>query len=181
MKLKILAALIVFAPFSVAHAQKATEPSEKTSKVSELKTSEQQHMLDRMHAINQEEIAAGGIAEKNASSEGVKDYGRMLKADHESSDKKVKKVAEDIKYALKEPGADKANTIKKLQSLHGKEFDTEFLKERVKSHEKAIAELSKAQKSAKNTEAAKLIDELLPELKKHFSKAESLQKTEVSH
>lgn len=191
MKLKILAALVVLTPFNLAYAQQNAETATGTTKEAGSKSevsqkapklSEQQQVLDRIHAINQEEIQAGTMAEKNGSSVAVKEYGKMLKTDHESADEKVKKTAEDLKYTLKEPdAAQMAKKEEKLKSLQGKEFDTTFLKEMVRDHKDAIAELTKAEKQLKDTEAGKMIKEVLPQLKKHLTEAESLQKAEVAH
>src|SRR6185369_15748757 len=54
-------------------------------------------VLNKLHASDQHEIAAGTLAEKHGRSQAVKDYGKMLVRDHGAADQKVAVVAKQEK------------------------------------------------------------------------------------
>jgi predicted outer membrane protein len=63
-------------------------------------------VLMRMHRINQMEIKAGHLAEKNGSSTKVKQFGTRLARDHAASDQKVTALAQRLGITLGREGMD---------------------------------------------------------------------------
>lgn len=131
-------------------------------------------LTDAMKGDNTE-VKLGQLAIAQGSSAAVRDFGKMLVADH------GKHVADLGKLGMT-MGVDKTDAISpagdaayaKLKALTGAEFDTEFAAQMVKDHEQDIA---KYEAEAASKDAAALTDmarQTLPTLKLHLAKARSL-------
>ena len=131
-------------------------------------------LTDAMKGDNTE-VKLGQLAIAQGSSAAVRDFGKMLVADH------GKHVAHLGKLGMT-MGVDKTDAISpagdaayaKLKALTGAEFDTEFAAQMVKDHEQDIA---KYEAEAASKDAAALTDmarQTLPTLKLHLAKARSL-------
>lgn len=118
---------------------------------------DQKAMLERLHHINQEEIALGKLAQQNAQSQDVKSYGDMLVRDHTSADQALTSYAKQQNIKLGEPkpmndmerkvmAAEKA-TKEKLQVLKGQPFDACFLASMVGDHDMALGKVKAAQQN----------------------------------
>ena len=95
------------------------------------------HILTKLHLANQDEIKMGKLAQDNSSSPQVKAYGKKLVSDHQLVDRRLYDLAAREKIVLGNPPLtmndqekkemqDNQNTIDKLSSLSGAEFDRAF-------------------------------------------------------
>lgn len=131
--------------------------------------------LARIHNVNQEEIAAGQLAQEKGLSKKVKDYGAKLVKDHTLADGKVLKLAQkhriDLESTLPKSIGEAGQRVmhstnkEQLSLLSGEKFDQKFIELMKDGHDKAISLLESAK--VKDLEAQKLAAELLPELKEH--------------
>jgi putative membrane protein len=139
-----------------------------------------------LHAVNQEEIDMGKLAEKNSSTAGVKSFGDTLVKDHTSNDKDLTafakkhgesipadKPADDVERKEK---ADDDATMAKLKKLHGAEFDQQFLAAMVGGHERELAKLVAAMGQTKDDDLLAMMKATEPVMAGHAKTAAELQK-----
>jgi putative membrane protein len=117
------------------------------------------------------EVKLGEIAQKNASSKAVKDFGSMMVTDHTKLNDDLKSLA--AKQGITLPaGLDSAHQamVDKFAKLTGAAFDKAYIPDMVKDHEKDLAEF--------RAEAAKTKD---PELKALAEKGASVIAMHLEH
>jgi|SRR4051812_8603183 len=122
------------------------------------------------------EIALGNLAATSASSQGVKEFGETLAADHGKAKKEAAAVA--TKMGVEPPGGLKTEAkteLDRLNALSGSNFDQEFVEYMIKDHQKDISDFQKQAKSAASGPTAELAKKQLPTLRKHLRIAKSLE------
>jgi putative membrane protein len=133
--------------------------------------------IKMLHQTNQMEMEMGNIAKTNGTKD-VKEYGRMLEQDHAKADKQLMALAKQNQVQLMpksgmEPKAE-AKQLDELRVLKGQAFDQKFLQMMVEDHSKAIDELQKTMTEVNNPQLKSMIQETLPQLKRHRDMAQSL-------
>jgi len=119
--------------------------------------------------INMEEILLGQIAQTQASSNDIKDLGRMMVEDHTKSLEELKALAQNKSiYIPESPTKDVADAANKLKEKSGREFDKEYSEKMVKAHEDAIKEFEKASESCKDPDIRAWAAKVLPDLRNHL-------------
>ena len=122
------------------------------------------------------ETQVGQLAESKGHSEGVRNYGAMLAADHAKAQAEALSVAGSLGIEPpKGPTPEAKEEYAKLSQLSGGAFDSAFLRAMVEDHQKDIAKF-KLQASSGSGAVAKMASEQLPTLEKHLATAQSLQK-----
>lgn len=131
---------------------------------------------------NQVDVDAGKLAEKMASSQEVRQFGRQMVTDHTAVNKQasalVKKLnvqpqPNDTSASLKKGGDE---NLAKLGTLKGKAFDKEYVDHEVTYHQAVIDAVDKTLvPSAKNDELKALIEKVRPTLVQHLEHAKQLQ------
>lgn len=138
--------------------------------------------LDELHQANQQEVKLGRLAQRQGSSQGVKDYGARLVKDHGQADQRLMAYARKQNLTLAEPQADTdfARTMEraeeasmaKLQSLQGPAFDRAFLAAMVGDHDADIAKVMAGQQQfSGNAGLQALLGDTLPTLREHRQQA----------
>jgi len=141
--------------------------------------------VQKIHAANQAEVHMGKMAQQQATSDEVKQFGQKLEQDHRSLDEKLTQAAQSAGISLEGKGAqdeqkDAQKMMEKLQGKTGQDFDKAFVSAMVKDHEKDIKETQKAAKEAKaqkQTELAALLDKAVTGMQGHLATAKQLEKT----
>lgn len=128
-------------------------------------------MIDKM------QIRVGRMAQKKASNESIKIYGRLLEDEHTHSLNNLKDLAQIQQVNIPDTlDQEHLNKVKELQSSNGAAFERKFLRMMIEGHIQDIEKYRRAQKSIKNdNEIKKWIDEALPALHRHQQKGEQLQ------
>jgi putative membrane protein len=131
---------------------------------------------------NQVDIDAGKLAEKQAASKAVRDFGKQMVTDHGAVNKqatqlvtklKVKPEANPTSASLKKGGDE---NLAKLKKLKGKEFDKAYVDNEVTYHQAVIDAVDKTLlPSAKNQELKALIEKVRPAFVAHLDHAKQLQ------
>jgi putative membrane protein len=124
--------------------------------------------------IDLAEIDAGNLAQKNGSTDAVKQFGAMLVTDH-TKDRDVttglaKKMSIEVPSA---PSTDDQATARRLSALSGADFDKAFADAMVKGHKAAIA-LYTDKSGDSNSSLASYARDTLPTLQKHLDEATRL-------
>lgn len=123
------------------------------------------------------EAQLGRIAEKNASSPEVKQFGERMVKDHSLANSKLKKVAlEDNLPVITKLRPVNQNTINKLSKLSGKKFDFQYMKTMVGDHKAAVQNFENASDNVFNKNLKTWINNTLPTLKDHLEFAEKIFK-----
>lgn len=123
------------------------------------------------------EIRMGQAAQDMGSSQGVKDFGKMLVDDHTKHKQQASQIAMALNVPVPSDTTPESDAAYKMAtSMSGTGFDKDFLKAMVEDHTKDI---DKFQQEASSSDPAQVTDfakQSLPTLKKHLETAKSLQK-----
>jgi putative membrane protein len=123
------------------------------------------------------EVHLGNLAQDAASSQAVKDYGRMLASDHTQDYQKLQNLAQQAGFTL--PTAIDAehnkSLIAPLHRLNGKVFDHTYIQDMIAGHTAAIALYRKEAQAATNPALRSYAQDTLPALQKHLDAAKAIQ------
>lgn len=127
-------------------------------------------------AANKAEVSLGTLAQKNAASPAVKEFGEKMIADHTKAYDELAKVASGKGTPVPtEPTAAQKRTADKLSKLSGSAFDKEFAAVMVDDHRKAVALFRKEASTGRDADLRSLAAKTLPTLEEHLRMAEHLQ------
>ena len=152
-------------------------------------------LVMKIHKINQMEIQAGQLAQRNSSTAKVKQYGQQLVRDHQAADKKITTLAQGLGVTFppegmkagtvgqdttqardgqRDDGMQEQQQLQRLSTLQGAQFDAEFANFMAQGHDKAIKMLEQAQSTVQNAQLRTFITSTLPTLRTHLQVAQSL-------
>jgi putative membrane protein len=190
--------LLVGAPAqSFAQASNAKSPGAKSrdgdTAGQQLPALSDAQVLGKLHAANQMEMEAGGLAASRGESGKVKRYGEQLIKDHRQADDNVmafaKRKGVDLQSvpstAAKESDeGDKegdehtmSSSMARLRKLSGAEFDRAFLTQMVSDHDDALRMVRNARNQTHDVELRALLNKLTPVLQQHRDLAQRLLRT----
>ena len=159
----------------VATAQGATHHSDKSF---------EQHVLSKMHEVNQMEIAMGTMAERKGQASSVRNYGREMRQAHEASDKKVTSLAhkEGIQLVATTPmNAEERRQIEAdrrahqdLTAAHGADFDRQYMQAMDQGHASVARILTQARANLHDGRAHALVSQTIPVVQHHQRMAEDV-------
>jgi len=123
------------------------------------------------------EVELGKIAMKNAGTQSIKDFGKMMVDDHSKIDNELKDLATkkmvDVPTAVT---ADQQKDIDKLSKETGKTFDKDYVHMMLEGHKKAIAAFKSAGDKITDSDYKDFIMKSLPTLQKHLDAIEAIDK-----
>lgn len=118
------------------------------------------------------EVAMGKLAQTNAASQRVKDYGTMLVKDHGEANEKLKELAKRKNIVLPDSlGSDAQKHVTDLGKKKGKDFDKAYMDIMVSDHNKDIDKFKKASSDAQDADLKNFAATTLPALQKHLDSA----------
>jgi len=124
------------------------------------------------------EVKLGELAMKNGSSKAVKDYGKMMIADHSKVNKElmslVKKKQMEVPTTL---GPEKQQQYDSLAAVKDNTFDMVYMNMMILSHEQTIGIFQNESSAGTDPDLKKWADSKVPALKHHLEMAESLFQT----
>lgn len=140
--------------------------------------STKEEFLAHVQHVNDMEIQAGQLAQKNATNPKVKQYGVTLVTDHKKAQTKVKPMLTGAAATMSpehkkmmEPKMAKMNEMKALKGL---EFERQFLTQMVADHKETIEVMKSFKEKTDDAKVKSLITELLPTIEMHHKTAETL-------
>ncbi len=175
---KLLCALMLALPV-VAAANTPTPVAD--NKLVEVDTT----IVAHQHAVNQEEIEMGKLAQASSTNAGVKKYGATLVKDHTAGDKDLTAFAK-AKGLVSIPAdpsltdaqkKDKADMAAKLKGMKGADFDKMFLDMMATGHDTEIARITADTAQATDKNLVTILTKTKPVLQTHSDTAHGLQKT----
>ncbi|MDB5203403.1 MAG: exported protein [Ferruginibacter sp.] len=118
------------------------------------------------------EVELGRIAQKNAASKDVKDFGKMMETDHSKANAALKSAAATAGRMVPDSmSAEHRMHVQEMQAKTGAEFDKAYMSMMVDDHNKDIAEFETAAAGDKDAAIKDFAGKTLPTLKKHLDKA----------
>ncbi len=139
-----------------------------------------QQFVDFAAQTDMVECNLGQLAQDVAAAQPVKDYGRMLNADHQQNLDQLQNIAQQAGFTV--PDAIDAQNNRTLigpfHQLKGAAFDRRYIATMVKGHTGAIAIFKKEAAGAQNPALKSYAQDALPVLEKHLHAAQALQKGE---
>jgi len=168
-----LVGLLIAVP-ALASAQTPARGTAKESHNSKLAHADEKFMKDAA-AGGMAEVQMGQLAEQHAASDGVKQFGKRMAADHAKANDELKQLASQKGVQL--PSAlDRGHQrlYDRLSKLNGADFDREYMKEMVKDHDKDVKAFQKQADSGKDADLKAWASKTLPTLKEHQDQAKQV-------
>ncbi len=143
---------------------------------------EDQQFVTEAASSNSLEIAAGNLAITKGNSEQVREFGRQMVDEHTKVGQELTDLASNKQLSVSTEMIDKhRNQLERLQDKEGADFDEEFIKLMIDSHEEAVdlfADAAEGGNGVVDEDLRKFAEAKLPNLRRHLEHAERL-KSEV--
>jgi len=122
------------------------------------------------------EIKSSEIAKTQSQSDKVKQFAEHMIADHSKANAELMALASKKNLAIA-PGVSpkQADMLKKLGTLQGKEFDTEYLQQQEKAHDMTVAMFRAQAKGGDDADVKAWAEKTLPTLEKHHKHVKELR------
>jgi putative membrane protein len=121
------------------------------------------------------EVAMGTMAQQQAHSPSVREFGALMVKDHSAANEKLKTIAESKNITLPaNTSVDEMAAKEKLRALSGSSFDKSYIKGMIKDHQEDIAEFKKEATSGRDPDARAFAAATLPTLEAHLKKIQSI-------
>ena len=133
-------------------------------------------------AANTADIETGSLAAERGASQEVRQFGAMLARDHKQVRQQGRDLAAKLHVTPTPPAGDQsakaqAETMAKLRSLEGAEFDRAFLEHEYAFHRDVIDAIQKTLLPAiQNAELKALVVKVAPAFQAHMQMAQQLEK-----
>jgi len=123
------------------------------------------------------EVEAGNLAQQNATSQRVKDFGAMRVRDHGQANNELKSLVSARGITLPDsiPAA-KRKHLDQMSKMQGKSFDTHYISMMKEDHRKDISKFEKEANSGKDNDIKSWASKTLPTLKVHRDSVEAISK-----
>jgi len=137
-----------------------------------------QQFLNLAAQTDMVEAHLGQMAQTDADSQDVKDYGQMLVTDHTKDFDQLYTLAKGANLTRPDSISEEMNKtmIAPFEKLKGKAFDKKFEMEMVAGHTKAIAVYKKEAEDAESPAVKAYAAATIPTLQEHLDKAKDLAK-----
>jgi putative membrane protein len=123
------------------------------------------------------EVQLGQLAQQQAQSQRVKDYGAMMVRDHGKANDELKSLASTKNVILSDSlTAEHKRHVTNLQSKKGTAFDKAYMSMMVQDHQKDIKEFEKASNELPDAEVKGFATRTLPVLKTHLDSATAINR-----
>ena len=120
-------------------------------------------------AGNMAEVELGKLADKQAASSNVKQFGQKMIDDHSKALEELKQLASQKKVSLPpDVLPEQKQLMDKLSKLNGAEFDKEYVKAMLEAHEKDVTTFQAVSKTATDADVKAFATKTLPTLKTHL-------------
>lgn len=134
--------------------------------------------VEKAAADGMMEVRLGEMAQQRAQSEEVKQFGQMMVQDHSQANDRLKAIAQPMNLTVPaQLPADKQQTVDRLASLRGPEFDREYMRTMVDDHQKAVDLFQRAATSAIDPQLQSFAQSTLPTLQQHLDRAQQISGT----
>lgn len=131
--------------------------------------------LTKASEINLTEVEVGKLAQQKASQEAVRQFGKLMVADHSHAEQDLQSAAAKVGMtAEKQAGTEAKDLKEKLSAQSGREFDETYLQVMLKGHKDAIRIFEHEVAHDDNTAIRKYAENVLPVIQDHIRVAENV-------
>lgn len=121
------------------------------------------------------EVKLGQLAQQNASSQAVKDFGQRMVNDHGRMGEDVKSLASQQNVSLpSDVSMMEKMTYERMSKKMGADFDKAYIEDMVKDHKSDIAAFEKEANSGSDPQAKAMAEKALPTLREHLRMAQQI-------
>ena len=140
------------------------------------KTERDVQFIVNVAAIDLNEIQLAQLAQGKSDNDDIKNFAKMLEADHLASLKEITSIADKKKVIIPTSSTDDGKKdFKQLTGLSNVDFDNQYTTLMVKGHQDAITLFDKAATESEDHELKKIANLTLPKLHAHLEMATSLK------
>jgi putative membrane protein len=123
------------------------------------------------------EVNLGNVAMNSATSQQVKDFGKMMVDDHTKLNNELKDLAGKKNVQLPATvSEDQQKEMDNLSKKTGNDFDKAYVKLMINDHKKDIDDFKKASKNVTDNDLKNFAVNALPVLQKHLDAIQAIQK-----
>jgi putative membrane protein len=123
------------------------------------------------------EVEAGNLAQQNAASQRVKDFGAMMVRDHSAANNELKSLVSGRGIMLPDSlPADMRKHMDAMKKMTGKAFDNHYVSMMLSDHKKDVSKFEKESKDAKDADIRNWAGKTLPTLKTHLDSIQAISK-----
>jgi putative membrane protein len=132
--------------------------------------------LDFASEVNISEIRSGLLAQQKAQSNSVKAFGRLMALDHSQLESQLDAIAAlDHMQVPDKPSSTAEQEMDQLRSMSGSQFDSTYMNDMVKGHEKVVTRFQSEKSNAYNPTVLSVASSALPILQQHLALAKAVQ------
>lgn len=133
----------------------------------------EKQLLQTIADANKAEIEMGQLAQSNASSPKVKEFGQKLVDDHTQNNQQLQQIAQQKGVQLQdEEKPDEQSLKNKFEKMKGPQFDKAFLQHQRQDHAKLLQELKTEQDKVQDPEVKNFISQTIDAVQQHLQIAE---------
>jgi putative membrane protein len=137
--------------------------------------------VQKAAAGGQAEVEMGKLAEQQAGTAAVKEFGRWMVTDHTLANDMLMKAAQQANIqAPTSPTQEQQDSLNKLKTLHGAAFDRAYMSMMVKDHTEDVDLFRNQAQSGQNEQIKTFAQNTLPVLQAHLAEAQELSSGEAS-
>jgi putative membrane protein len=121
------------------------------------------------------EVELGNVAQQNASSDAVKQFGQRMVQDHSKASKELERLVSKKGIALSKTVDEEQRTdAVKFSKISGPNFDLAYMREMVDDHKKTLEEFQHQADSAQDPDVRSFAVNSLPNLQDHLRQAQEV-------
>jgi putative membrane protein len=166
-----LVGLLIAVPAVVSAQTPTRRDAAKDSSTSKMARADEK-FLKEAAAGNLAEVKLGELAQQQAASDSVKEFGKRMATDHQKAYDELKQLASQ-KGAAVPTTLDRSHqaVYDRLAKLNGAAFDRAYMKDMVKDHDKDVKAFQKEANSGKDADLKAWASQTLSTLKEHQDQA----------
>lgn len=124
---------------------------------------------------NRAEVALGRLAERQAATPAVKEFGRWMATDHRLANRRLMMVARRLGQSVQPTPTQQDTALKnKLQGLSGAQFDHQYVQAMVRDHAKDVRAFRQEAQDGQARPLKLYARALLPVIRQHLAEAKEL-------
>jgi putative membrane protein len=126
------------------------------------------------------EVEAGNLAQQNANSQRLKDFGAMMVRDHGQANNELKSLVSSRGVMIPDSlPADKRKHLESMRKMTGKSFDSHYISMMKEDHNKDISKFEKEASGGQDADIKNWASKTLPTLKVHKDSIDAISKAKM--
>jgi len=153
-----------------------SKDNEPSSNINKNVSAAEQTFLAQAAISNLSEIQAGQLAASNATNASVKSFGQLMVTEHTKAQTDLSALATRVNYSLSDSIDAEHRAIKlMLDTLTGRSFDSAYISNQVKDHQRTLALFQAAQTGSSNQQVRTYANTYAAAIKMHLDSAVAIQ------